>query len=128
MEDIQKLIKDWKMATILGIIFWVLIFVVVSVMMFGLPNLYKDWWTLITNPFLVIFCAWMYFKSVKGKLKDGIILGIYWIILGTILDLLITVPLFVKSYSFFSSWMLWLGWVETVVFAAITPEYLLKKK
>lgn len=127
MGDIQKLIKDWKMATVWGIIFWVLIFVVITVMMFGFPNLYQSWCSLITNPFLVVFCAWMYFKSVKGKLKDGIVLGIYWIILGTVLDLLITIPLFVKDYGFFTEWMLWLSWVELVFFAAITPEYLLKK-
>ncbi len=125
--DIQKLIKDWKMATVWGVVLWVLIFVVVSVMMFGLPQ-YQDWWTLITNPFLVVFCAWMYFKSAKGKLKDGIILGIYWVILTTVLDLLITIPLFVKSYDFLMQWTIWLGALETIVFATITPEYLLKRK
>jgi hypothetical protein len=114
------------MATIWGIILWVLIFVVVTVMMFGFPGLYQNWMALIANPFLIIFCAWMYFKGVKGTVKDGIILGIYWIILGTILDLLVTIPLFVKNYSFLFQWTLWLGWLETAIFPAITVKYLKK--
>ena len=126
MKDFKKLIKDWRMATIWGILLWVLIFVVVSVLMFGFPNLYSDWMTLLTNPFLIVFCAWMYFKQVKGDVKQGVYLGIYWIILGTILDVIITVPLFVKTYSFFTHWTLWLGWVETIAFSALTARSLKK--
>ncbi len=127
MKDAQKLIKDWKMATVWGAILWVLIFVAVTVMMFGLPGLYQNWCPLIVNPFLIGFCAYMYFKGVKGKINDALILGIYWVILGTVLDLLVTVPLFVKGYSFFGQWTLWLGWLETIIIPALTLKYLKRK-
>lgn len=120
----SKKIKDWKMATIWGILYWALIFVVVSVMMLALPR-YEDWMTLITNPFLVIFCAWMYFKG-SGKANDGLALGIYWVLIGVALDAFVTAPLFTRSYTFFSNWKLWFGWAETVIFPELLIRYLRK--
>lgn len=123
MKACKKLVKDWKMATVWGVLLWVLIFVAVSIMMFGCPDFYQSWMTLIVYPFLIVFCARMYFKGAKGNVKDGIVLGIYWVALGTILDLVVTIPLFVKSYAFLGQTTLWLGWAETIVFPALTAKH-----
>lgn len=79
-------------------------------------------------PVLVLFSAYMFFKGEKAGAQNGFILGIYFIIIGTILDLLITIPLFVKTYDFFKSWSLWAGYLETLVFASIAGYYMEKKK
>ena len=69
--------------------------------------------------FLVSIVSWFYFKKVKSSLKEGFILGVMYVIVGTVLDLIITVPLFVKDYvAFFNSWLI-LGLLETIVIASI---------
>jgi hypothetical protein len=71
---------------------------------------------------MVLICGYLYFSQVSGKALDGLVIGIYWLIIGTILDLIITVPLFVKSYSgYYSNWMLWLGFALSVIAAIVSP-------
>jgi len=48
--------------------------------------------------------------------KEGLRLGVIALIIGTILDVIITVPLFVKSYVvYFTSWTLYFGYVELLL-------------
>lgn len=123
---------NWKKATFWAIILYVLIFVEISILMF-LPALkdklfLQDLIHLIVLPVLVIVCAYQYFKPLENvTLIQGILLGIYFLVIGTVLDLLITIPLFVKSFAtFYSEISLWIGFLETILFTTIT-SYLLKK-
>jgi len=109
-------------ATILGILLWVLIFVEFSALMFipGLNSTVQVILHLIILPFLVWICCSMYFKKNKGGWKEGFLFGACLLIIGEILDALITVPLFVKSYSvFYMQWNLWVGFVEMIIFTTI---------
>lgn len=117
------ILRDWKGATLWGVILWVFIFVEISVLMF-MPGLEgKEGWQsvihLIILPLLVLFCSYMYFKRGKASLQDGFLLGVFFLIVGTVLDLAITIPLFVKSFSFYMQWDLWLGYLEVVTFACL---------
>jgi len=78
---------------------------------------------LMVLPFLAFFSAYMALKEEKPGISDGVILGVYFIIIGVILDLLITVPLFVKSYDFFRQWALWAGYAETIAFSSLAAFY-----
>ncbi|MBU0457790.1 MAG: hypothetical protein ABH824_07745 [Nanoarchaeota archaeon] len=127
------MIKDWKSATGWGILLWLLIFVEMSILMF-IPRL-KD--MLITQkilhflilPLLVIFCVSKYFKKVKANTKEGFLIGVYFLIVGTILDLAITIPLFVKSFSsFYLEWSLWTGFLELIIFSTATGYWLGKNR
>ena len=69
----------------------------------------------------------MYFKGKKARMKEGFVLGIYFLIIGTVLDLIITIPLFVKSFTFYLEWSLWFGFLEVIVFSSI-GGYLFRKK
>ncbi len=124
------MLKDFKTATIWGVILWVAIFVLVSILMFTPALQGQETLQLILQllimPFLVVFCAYMYFNSGRNTAKEGFLLGIWFLILGTILDLIITVPLFVKSYSFFLEPSLWIGYFEGILFCTLTG-YFLKK-
>lgn len=126
------MLKNWKSATMWAVISWVLVFVVISVIMFMPALIGKDMaqkaLELIAIPIIVFFAAHMALKEEKSKSSDGIILGIYFIIVATALDLLITIPLFVKSYDFFSQWNLWAGYIETIAFAALAAYDLENKK
>lgn len=118
-----SMLKNWKTATMWAIISWVLIFVAISVIMFT-PALIgnsvaQNALELLILPVIAYFSAYMALKDEKPRASDGFALGIYFVIIGTVLDLLITVPLFTKSYDFFMSWMLWAGYAEGIIFCTI---------
>ena len=99
---------------------WVVIFVVVSILMFLPPLVDKKlmqfiiFWVLLI-PIVLLLCKW-YFKMDAPNLKKGIVLGIVLLFVALGLDVIITVPLFVKSYSvFFGDWMMYIGYVEILL-------------
>jgi hypothetical protein len=125
------MVEDWKSATLCGIILWALIFAEISVLMFtpgleGNQSLQKMI-HLVILPVLVILCSYMYFKGSEASLKEGFVLGILFLIVGTVLDLLITVPIFVKSFDFYLQWSLWVGFLEVVVFSSLAGYFLGKR-
>lgn len=118
-------------AILSGAITWVLIFVLWSVMIFT-PVL-KDIEILqylihyaVLIP-IVILGASYYYKSMDKI--NGFILGLIMLIVGMILDAIITVPFFTKPQGtgyaeFFINPLIWIGFVEFVV---ITYFYWAKK-
>ena len=99
---------------------WFLIFIILSILML-MPFLkeremtrYFIFWVLLI-PITLLSAKW-YFKMDQPNLKKGLCLGL--IILGvfTILDVIITVPFFVKSYAnFFGDWKLYVGLLEVLL-------------
>jgi len=109
-------------ATTVGILLWIMIFVEISILMFipGLNSIMQIILCFLILPFLVLICCTMYFKMNKGGWKEGFLLGVWFLIIGEILDALITIPLFVKSYAaFYMQWNLWVGFIEMIVFTTI---------
>jgi low temperature requirement protein LtrA len=131
-----------KKAVGLGAILWVLIFFEVSILKFGLqlqPGDYS-YYTIhfILSSIFVIVLSVLYFKGKQeksskvkkskakkssgihfGNLYEGVLLGICFIIVGVILDSIITVPLFVKTYNFFADTALLMGYALTLILCAI---------
>lgn len=93
-----------KRAILFGALLWALIFFEVSILMFGFniespsTSYYIIHYILLT--FFVIFTSLIYFKKVEPSMKQGFLLGIFLILTSTLLDALITIPLFIKDYSF----------------------------
>lgn len=126
------MLKNWKSATMWAIISWVFAFVAISMIMFA-PALVGDIPTqnaleLLILPIIAYFAAHMALKDEKTGASDGFKLGIYFVIIGTVLDLLITVPLFTKSYDFFRNWMLWAGYAEGIIFCTLAGYHLQGKR
>jgi hypothetical protein len=71
--------------------------------------------------FILGFCGIFYFnkKGIRKGFGEGIAVGIVFAIVGIVLDAIITVPLFTKSYSFFSDPYLWVGIVEGIVIVGV---------
>lgn len=118
-------------AILAGAITWVLIFILWTIMIF-VPVL-KDMEILqylihyaVLIP-IVILGASYYYKSMDKV--NGFILGLTMLIVGMILDAIITVPFFTKPQGtgyaeFFINPLIWVGFVEFVV---ITYLYWTKK-
>lgn len=118
-----------KRALIIGIVLWIVIFFEVSVLMFGFGLSTGLVYYIIHYILLAIFlagAALIYFKKRKGSAKEGFLAGLTFLIVGTILDLIITVPLFVKDYSALFNIYLLIGYVEGLI--ATTLVGALKKK
>ena len=111
-----------KRAIVFGVMLWVGIFAIISALMFA-PGLQdKDFyqflilWILLI-PLVLLLAKW-YFKKDPPTTKKGFLLGIIGMLVGTVLDIAITVPLFVKSYSvFYSNVFMYIGIVEGILLA-----------
>ncbi len=111
-------------AILVAILVWILIFVEISVFKIGL-GITGITQYIIHYFFLIIFSvlgAAIYYKS-KDKM-NGFVLGIFLLLVGNILDLLITIPMFtVKQFEtlkeayagFYSDIYLWVGFLIVVV-------------
>ena len=109
-----------KRAIVFGVLLWILIFVVYSILMF--TPWFKDsplrinvglWVSQII--FVLLACKW-YFKSDSPTIKKGFLVGLVALIVGTILDMIITVPLSTKSYLvYYGSWMLYVGYLWVLI-------------
>ena len=95
-----------KKAILIAIALLVIIFFEVSILMFGFglnaPSITYYIIHYIILVILFILASLLYFsKKVKANAKEGFLVAIIFIIVELILDAAITVPLFVKDWSFF---------------------------
>ncbi|MFA6411013.1 MAG: hypothetical protein WCW26_05580 [Candidatus Buchananbacteria bacterium] len=124
------MIKNWKLAVGLAAGLWAIMFIGVSAfMVMPISVLWQKILELILSVVGSFILARFYFKKNPGEIKDGLILGIFWLLAGTVLDLLITI-FYVKASgtyldglkSFYGMWSLWVSFVLTVVTVAITAK------
>lgn len=107
-----------KRAILFGALFWILIFFEVSILMFGFDLKEGLSYYLIHYIMLIILTALVsifYFKKQKASAVEGLKVGIIFLVVGAILDAIITIPLFVKTYSFYTNVYLWIGFLITVL-------------
>jgi len=102
---------------VVGILLWVLIFVEISVVQVGL-QITGIVGSIIHYILLIpmgIFCAWVYYRR-KDK-TNGFLLGLVMLVTGVVLDLIITIPLFLKGdyLAFYSDPFLWVGFLVALV-------------
>ncbi len=111
---------NYKRALMTGVMLWVIIFVVVSILMFmpGLQNKVLSqhiiFWILLI-PITLLLAKW-HFRMDPPNIKKGLLLGVIMLVAATVLDSIITVPFFVKSYAvFFANPLLYMGYGEILI-------------
>lgn len=107
-----------------GALLWVLIFFEVSILMFGFKLTGTLYYVVhyILLAFLIIIVSLIYFRArrINAGIKQGLFLGIIYIIVGAILDSVITIPLFMNfNYSFLIQSEMLFSWLETLVLCFI---------
>ena len=122
-----------KTAILSGILLWVLIFFEVSILLFGFKlaqgatAYYISHYILLV--ILVVISSLVYFKErkIKADFKQGVLLGICFILVGVVLDSIITIPLFLKmDYSFLISMEMLMSNILVIVVSGVVG--LVKKK
>ncbi len=105
-----------KRALVFGVLVWIVAFVVILILMFtpwfkeSQLRIQIGWWVL-EIPAVLLLAKW-YFKMGLPTAKKGFLLGVIGLLTGTVLDMVITVPLFVKSYAvFYSNIWMYVGFV-----------------
>ena len=119
---------NYKRLLQFGVMLWIVVFVVFSIILF-LPPLqdkemlqYIIFW--VVNVPIVLFLAKWYFKAEKPTWQRGLQLGIAGIIVGTVLDLLITQLFIEGTYrdflaEFYGDWKLYVGFLEVIVLTVL---------
>jgi hypothetical protein len=117
-----------KRALAFSLMLWAFIFVAWSIVMF-IPAL-KDKltaqhivnWVLLI-PMALLLAKW-YFKKDSPSVKKGLYLGFFSLVIGAILDLAITISLFIGPQQggymagltyYYTRWELWVGFVWFLV-------------
>ena len=123
---------NWKKLIGLGVLFWGIMFIVWSVLVF-MPGLNETWqWIigLVANAVVALCLAHWYFCKAESKgFGKGLLFGLVVLIIAAILDSVISVPLFIKEghAAFFSEWLLWLGFVVVLIASGIAGGCKCKK-
>ncbi len=124
-----------KQSTLFGVLFWLIIFVEVSIIGFS-PDLATmgefgfefnqtgNIIHLIAVTLIAAILARLYYKKDKPKFIDALQVGIVISLIGIILDAVITVPLFVKNYaSFYGDPNLWIGITLAILGFSLSASY-----
>lgn len=111
-------------ALLFGIVLWILIFLEVSILLFGLkiapPN---GIYYLVHFILLILFtllCSLSYFwvRNMRGGFIHGFILGLLFIIVLIILDV-IMVSIFIKDFNFFVRPDIIIGYITILILTSI---------
>ena len=119
---------DIKRVIWTGALLWVLIFFEVSILMFGFKiKAPSTLYFLAHFPLLAILVAivsYLYFKNqTESGAKSGSMLGVSYLMVGIVLDSIITIPLFIKDYSFFLRADMLIGFLETIIITTLVGAF-----
>ena len=113
-----------KRSILFGVLLWAIIFVVLSLLMFtpflaGKVLLWHIVFWVLLVPIVLGLCKW-YFKENPPTMKKGVLLGVAALVIGIVLDMALTMPLFILpqggSYvAFYSDRMLYFGMAEVLI-------------
>ncbi len=116
-----------------GFLLWILIFVEISITSVGLKMSESSVWLthyILLVPFTLL-CSWLYYRS-KDKL-NGLAVGLFFLLIGIILDFIITVPFFIipqgGSYlSYFYDPKLFVGFLVVLIISGVYDLFRKKDK
>ncbi|MFA5022048.1 MAG: hypothetical protein WC508_03150 [Patescibacteria group bacterium] len=124
------MIKNWKLALGLGAGFWAIMFIGVSAfMVMPIAVLWQRILEIILAVLASFILSRIYFKKYPSDLKEALALGIFWLVISAVLDLLITIQ-YVKAdgtyldglKSFYGMWSLWVSFVLTLISIIATAK------
>jgi hypothetical protein len=118
-----------KQATISGLITYFTIFIIGSILLFGLGitmNLFGIVMLLIM-PFVIFLIAkYLYFNKIKVRQRiEGLYLGIYWLVIAILLDIIILFYGFNIGWNYFlkANWTMPFRYADYVIFAFLASYF-----
>ena len=110
-----------KRATIWGLILTLLTFVIATILVLISPNLHLIIGIFLFPIVIIFYSKFAYFRreDTVASMKEGFLVGLYWLILAIIYDIIVVVYILGIGWEFLSSWALIVHYVELVVFTAL---------
>ncbi len=124
------MIKNWKLAFGLALGLWAIIFIVISaIIVMPISSGLMTTLTTLVSPVAAFILARIYFKKYPGAIIAGVLLAVFWLIVGTVLDLLVTIQ-YVKGFGsyvdglkdFYGAWTLWLSFGLMIAAVALAAK------
>jgi len=107
---------NWKKAVIFGVFLWILMFVIVSV--FVAFDVYKFGFIKVVSAVIAGIISYKLARKVKpDKISIALGYGLTWVIIGVLLDTIVTTRF---NSELFSSWSLWLGYALVILAPLLT--------
>ena len=122
MDDVKisQCKYEKKRATIWGLILFWIIFVIATVIQIISPgDLIIG---IVVMPFVIFFYSkFVYFRKEDSEvtIKEGFLVGLYWSFISIICDIIFVVYLLGIGWVLFSSWALYVHYIQIVVFTIL---------
>ena len=111
---------NMKRVTIWGLILFWIIFVIATVIVIIFPgDLIIG---IVVMPFVIFFYSkFVYFRKgdTEVTIKEGFLVGLYWSVISIICDIIFVVYILGIGWVLFSSWALYIHYIQIVVFTIL---------
>lgn len=101
--------KNLVLATVLGGLIWVIAFIIGAIVLsLGFEQSFISIVLSPVNVLMLLIFFWVYFDRVKMKklVGEGFLLGVVWLLVNVVLDLLILIPMMKVDYA---TWFMTIG-------------------
>ena len=112
-----------KRATIWGIVLTLITFLIATILVLISPDLHIIIGIIIFPLVIFLYSKFVYFRKedIQAPIKEGFLVGLYWLIIAIIYDIIVLVYILGVGWEVFSSWVLIVHYVELVVFTVLGP-------
>lgn len=117
------MIKKPVKGILMGLLTWVAGFIIGSIIMFTAGKDMIGIIMIFVMPIVTALIAMWYLKKNPG-MSEGLKLGIIWVIVSVILDVLVLVLAFGNGFSYFTSWTFLVGYAEMLLVPALIGKML----
>ena len=110
-----------KRATIWGIVLTLITFVIATILVLISPELHIIIGIFLFPIIIFLYAKYLYFRKEdkEAPMKEGILVGLYWLVLAIIYDIILVVYILGIGWELFSSWALIVHYIELVVFTVL---------
>ena len=120
------MIKKPVKGVLMGLLLWVAGFIAGSIVMIMAGMDMIGIVMIFVMPVIAALIAMWYLKKNPG-MSEGLKLGLIWIIISAVLDMLVLVLAFGNGFSYFASWTVWVGYAEMLIVPVLIGNMLENK-
>ena len=110
-----------KRATFWGIILTLITFVIASILVLISPEFHIIIGIFLFPIIIFLYAKFVYFRKedTVASMKEGFLVGLYWLVLAIIYDIILVVYILGVGWELFSSWALIVHYAELLVFTVL---------
>lgn len=105
----------------MGVILTLITFVIATILVSITPEQHIIIGILFFPIVIFLYAKFVYFRKedTVASMKEGFLVGLYWLVLAIIYDIILVVYILGVGWELFSSWVLIIHYAEIVVFTVL---------